>query len=111
MLIHLVKTGLKMLSSSKYVLAVLLAFVVCLLSATPASSEETPGSSDSTEIIKVDDGSGIIPKPGSGTSPSSPTDRGGALQLGLLGLLILFPVVAIVSIRRQAKRNKVSDKT
>lgn len=100
-----------MLSSSKYVLAVLLAFVVCLLSATPASSEETPGSSDSTEIIKVDDGSGIIPKPGSGTPPSRPTDRGGALQLGLLGLLILFPVVAIVSIRRQAKRNKVSDKT
>jgi len=97
--------------SPKYVLAVSFALIASLVFATPAFSDETPSSSDGVEIIKVDDGSGIIPKPGSGAPPSSPTDRGGALQLGLLGLLILFPVVAIVSIRRQGKRNKLSEGT
>ena len=60
--------------------------------------------SEEVEIFQNDGGSGIIPKPGSGTPPSSATDRGGALQLTLLGLLLLFPIVAILSVRRQGKK-------
>ena len=82
--------------------------IVFIVFATPCFSDETQEPPSSVEIIKVDDGSGIIPKPGSGSAPSSPTDRGGALQLDLLGLLVLFPVIAIASVRRQARRNRSS---
>ena len=82
--------------------------IVFIVFATPCFSDETQEPPSSVEIIKVDDGSGIIPKPGSGSAPSSPTDRGGALQLALLGLLVLFPVIAIASVRRQARRNRSS---
>ena len=92
----------------KFLSVLLVALVASLIFATPSFSDEKQDSSPDVEIIKVDDGSGIIPKPGSGSAPSSPTDRGGALQLGLLGLLILFPAVAILSVRRQAKRNRRS---
>ena len=94
-----------------YATALFLAFLLSCAFATPASSEEEPDTSKGVEIIKVDDGSGIIPKPGSGVAPESPTDRGGALQLGLLGLLLLFPVVAITSVRRQARKKKLPAKT
>ena len=94
-----------------YVIALFLPLLLSCVLATPAASEEEPDTSKSVEIIKVDDGSGIIPKPGSGVAPESPTDRGGALQLGLLGLLLLFPVVAITSVRRQARKKKMPAKT
>ncbi|MBG02031.1 MAG: hypothetical protein CL470_07155 [Acidimicrobiaceae bacterium] len=93
-----------------YVMALFLTLLLSCVLATPAASEEQPNTSKGVEIIKVDDGSGIIPKPGSGVAPESPTDRGGALQLGLLGLLLLFPVVAIMSVRRQARKNKLPAK-
>ena len=76
--------------------------------AAPSFSDQQQEPSSSVEIIKVDDGSGIIPKPGSGSAPSSATDRGGALQLTLLGLLVLFPIIAISCVRRQARRNRSS---
>ena len=82
--------------------------IVFIVFATPCFSDETQEPPSSVDIIKVDDGSVIIPKPGSGSAPSSPTDRGGALQLALLGLLVLFPVIAIASVRRQARRNRSS---
>ena len=82
--------------------------IVFIVFATPSFSDEQQEPSSSVEIIKVDDGSGIIPKPGSGSAPSSPTDRGGALQLAILGLLVLFPIIAIASVRRQARRNRSS---
>ena len=91
---------------SKHLYAISLIFVVSLIWSLPASGEEEQEPTKGNDVIRVDDGSGIIPKPGSGSAPSSPTDRGGAFQLGLLVLLLLFPVVAIVSIRRQAKKKK-----
>mgnify|MGYP004035485079 FL=1 len=60
--------------------------------------------SDGVKVFQSDEGNSIIPKPGSGTPPSSATDRGGALQLTLLGLLVLFPIIAIVSVRRQSRK-------
>jgi len=69
-----------------------------------ASAEEN-NDSDGVKVFQSDDANSIIPKPGSGTPPASATDRGGALQLTLLGLLVLFPIVAIFSIRRQGRKS------
>ena len=60
---------------------------------------------DGVKVYQYDEGNSIIPKPGSGVAPESITDRGGALQITLLGLLILFPIVAILSVRRQGRKN------
>lgn len=57
--------------------------------------------------VQVDEGDGplpgIIPKPNSGSAPTDAADRGGALQLALLGLIVLFFAIAVVSIRRQVR--------
>ena len=73
-----------------------------------ASSEIAYAQDDNGDGVKVyqyDEGNSIIPKPGSGVAPESITDRGGALQITLLGLLVLFPIVAIVGVRRQGRKN------
>ena len=102
------KQNPKMHRSFKFLSTAIIICIAFIVSATPSFSDEPQEPSSSVEIIKVDDGSGIIPKPGSGSAPSSPTDRGGALQLALLGLLVLFPVIAIASVRRQARRKRSS---
>lgn len=86
---------------------VLLALLV-LLVLHCASSETAYAQDDNGDGVKVyqyDEGNSIIPKPGSGVAPESITDRGGALQITLLGLLVLFPIVAILSVRRQGRKN------
>ena len=86
---------------------VLLALLV-LLVLHCASSETAYAQDDNGDGVKVyqyDEGNSIIPKPGSGVAPESITDRGGALQITLLGLLVLFPIVAILSVRRQVRKN------
>ncbi len=90
----------------KFMIIVVLTSAVLLtcVGTEPSAIAEDVNESDGVTVYQPDDGTGIIPKPGSGKSPSSITDRGGALQLTLLGLLILFPVVAIISVRRQGKR-------
>ena len=73
-----------------------------------ASSEIAYAQDDNEDGVKVyqyDEGNSIIPKTGSGVTPESITDRGGALQITLLGLLVLFPIVAILSVRRQGRKN------
>ena len=82
--------------------------ILALLSFHCASSEIAYAQDDNGDGVKVyqyDEGNSIIPKPGSGVAPESITDRGGALQITLLGLLVLFPIVAILSVRRQGRRN------
>ena len=56
------------------------------------------------DALFQDSGNNSIPRPNSGAAPESATDRGGAFQLGLLALIALFPIVAIVSVRRQGRR-------
>lgn len=46
----------------------------------------------------------IIPKPNSGTAPQDAGDRGGALQLTLLGLLVLFFAFAAWRVRLTVRR-------
>lgn len=47
---------------------------------------------------------GIIPKPNSGVAPDDAGDRGGALQLALLGLIVTFAAVAFFSVRRTSRK-------
>ncbi len=92
--------------SGAVIIAVFLGLCLQLfvLGNNPVLAEENNGS-DGVKVFQSDDGNSIIPKPGSGTPPSSATDRGGALQLTLLGLLILFPIIAILSVRRQGRKS------
>ena len=82
------------------VLLVLLVLLVlhCASSETAYAQDDN---GDGVKVYQYDEGNSIIPKPGSGVAPESITDRGGALQITLLGLLVLFPIVAILSVRRQ----------
>tara|TARA_B100000609_G_C17086178_1_gene366795 strand:+ start:152 stop:481 length:330 start_codon:yes stop_codon:yes gene_type:complete len=83
---------------------ILLAFLAfCCASSGNAYAQDDNG--DGVKVYQYDEGNSIIPKPGSGVAPESITDRGGALQITLLGLLVLFPIVAIVSVRRQGRKN------
>ncbi|MGI9624378.1 MAG: hypothetical protein ACR2PK_16210 [Acidimicrobiales bacterium] len=67
-----------------------------------AQTEESPGG---PQIEDVDQPvGGIIPLPNSGAEPADPGDRGGALQLALLGLLVAFAVIAVWSIRRSSRK-------
>ena len=86
------------------VLLVLLVLLVlhCASSETAYAQDDN---GDGVKVYQYDEGNSIIPKPGSGVAPESITDRGGALQITLLGLLVLFPIVAILSVRRQGRRN------
>ena len=82
--------------------------LLALLVLQCASSETAYAQDDNGDGVKVyqyDEGNSIIPKPGSGVAPESITDRGGALQITLLGLLVLFPIVAILSVRKQGRKN------
>ncbi|MEM7288666.1 MAG: hypothetical protein AAF480_20150 [Actinomycetota bacterium] len=47
---------------------------------------------------------GIIVQPNSGVAPDDPGDRGGALQLTLLALILGFVGVAFYSIRRSSRK-------
>ena len=86
------------------VAGVLLAFLAFHCSSSGiAHAQDDNG--DGVKVYQYDEGNSIIPKPGSGVAPESITDRGGALQITLLGLLVLFPIVAIVSVRRQSRKN------
>ena len=86
------------------VAGILLAFLAfCCTSSGIAHAQDDNG--DGVKVYQYDEGNSIIPKPGSGVAPESITDRGGALQITLLGLLVLFPIVAIVSVRRQGRKN------
>tara|TARA_Y100000996_G_C22316043_1_gene558261 strand:+ start:43 stop:372 length:330 start_codon:yes stop_codon:yes gene_type:complete len=86
------------------VVGILIAFLA-LNCASIGIAHAQDDNGDGVKVYQYDEGNSIIPKPGSGIAPESITDRGGALQITLLGLLVLFPIVAIVSVRRQGRKN------
>ena len=47
---------------------------------------------------------GIIIQPNSGVAPDDPGDRGGALQLTLLALIVGFAGIAFFSVRRSSRK-------
>jgi hypothetical protein len=79
------------------VLAVaLVAITVLLIEPGPALAQDTP----STGVPAPD----IVPEPNSGHEPTEAGDRGGALQLLLLGLVVVAVGGAVVHLSRQSRR-------
>lgn len=81
-------------------LAVLLAFGLSL-AAVGAQQAPSLGQEDPTTAVPAPD---IVPAPNSGSAPTDAGDRGGALQLGLLGLIVLAVGGAALHLTWQARR-------
>lgn len=82
-------------------LAVLTAATVGGLAPGAAAQEPTP----TTEQVEPEVPTGeIIPRPNSGTPPEEPGDRGGALQIGILLLVLLAIAGAVLGLVRQSRR-------
>ncbi|MFZ6002863.1 MAG: hypothetical protein ACOYXM_02920 [Actinomycetota bacterium] len=79
-----------------FVLALGLSVVVVVGQQAPLLGQEAP-----TTAVPAPD---IVPKPNSGSAPAEAGDRGGALQLAVLGLVILAIGGSAVHLTRQARR-------
>jgi hypothetical protein len=82
----------------RLVLAGLLALA---LTAPPASP---PGQGTTTTSLPQVPTQDIVPQPNSGTAPHEAGDRGGALQLTVLGLMVIAVGGAVVMVVRQSRR-------
>jgi uncharacterized protein HemX len=76
--------------------------VVALTLAGPIARAQEPPSTPTT-LVEVPSRD-IIPKPGSGASPDDAGDRGGALQITVLVLVVLAIGAAVVLVVRQSRR-------
>ena len=75
-------------------LAAIVVGSLLVLAAGPASAQDKPD-------VPVQH---IIPRPNSGTKPVDSGDRGGALQLGLLGLTVVVLVGGTLHVIRQSHK-------
>ena len=78
--------------------AALAVAAVLLLAAAPAWSQDAPVTTGDPPRIE------IIPRPNSGHAPEDAGDRGGALQLLLLGLLVVAVGGGVWHLTRQVRR-------
>lgn len=83
-------------------LVLLLPLLVSLCLAAPAAAQDQPSSSQ----VPTQE---IVPKPNSGTAPEEAGDRGGALQLGLLALVVGAVGLAVANLVRQSRRARARD--
>jgi len=78
--------------------------------ATPAVSAQVITQNDLTSTTEIDNGQGgdlgILPRPNSGHSPKSSSDRGGWEQYLVMGSIVLALGVIVLLIRRESKRSK-----
>lgn len=82
----------------------MLALVLALgLSAAAVGAQQAPslGQEAPPTAVRAPD---IVPKPNSGSAPTEAGDRGGALQLAVLGLLVVAVGGAALHLTRQARR-------
>lgn len=70
---------------------------------TPAVAQDAPPPSSATTIV-VRPAPDIVPRPNSGAPPAEAGDRGGALQLGLLALVVLVIGGTAANLVRQSRR-------
>lgn len=85
----------------------LLALALLLGSLVAAAPNAVAQESDEGPVVVTEadqPAGGIIIRPNSGVAPDDPGDRGGALQLTLLGLIVGFVGVAFFSIRRSSRK-------
>jgi hypothetical protein len=80
-----------------------LAVAVCVLClASPAVAQDTdPTTTSSLPVLAPPE---MIPRPNSGTPPHEAGDRGGALQLGLLALVVVAIGGGVLVLVRQSRR-------
>ena len=87
-----------MRSGSRLVLGLVLGLTVLL--APAAGAQDGPTTLPPPELPVPH----IIPEPNSGHAPDDAGDRGGALQLAVLGVVVLGLAGGVVHVVRQAKR-------
>ncbi len=83
-------------------LVLLLPLLVSLCLAAPAAAQDQPSSSQ----VPTQE---IVPKPNSGAAPDDAGDRGGALQLALLALVVAGVGLAVGHLVRQSRRARAED--
>ena len=86
-------------------LVAFLLIVVAFTAGAPAAPAGAGDDPDRTTTTAFDDGDQrIIPRPNSGHDPEDAGDRGGALQLALLGLIVVGVGVIGVKVFRQTRQ-------
>ena len=71
------------------------------LTAAPACAQEPGTTTTSLPQVPTQD---IVPQPNSGTAPHEAGDRGGALQLAVLGLVVVAVGGVVAMVVRQSRR-------
>lgn len=77
-------------------LIVVLVLVLASSAASPAAAQENPKPEAPTQDI--------VPRPNSGEAPEDAGDRGGALQLLVVGLIVVAVSGAVAHLVRQSHR-------
>jgi hypothetical protein len=78
---------------------------VAVLAPAPAAGVSVGEAPPSTTLPLVEsEGDGIIPRPNSGNPPAEAGDRGGSLQLALLGLILVVIATVVGVVVRQSRR-------
>jgi len=93
-------------------LAVLLALVLAAAVAVGADAgPATAQTGPSTTLEEIRDGNlgRIIPRPNSGAEPESPSDRGGWLQLSVLGVMVVGVGVIGGLVVRESRKAKADN--
>jgi hypothetical protein len=81
----------------------------------PSLSAQAQTATTTTTVAMADDSQAgqtksVIPKPNSGSAPQQAGDRGGALQLGLFGVLVLaLAFIGAVIIRSTMRNSRFRD--
>ena len=79
----------------------LVALATLVLTAPPASAQEPGTTTTSLPQVPTQE---IVPQPNSGTDPDEAGDRGGALQVTVLVLVVVAVGGAVVMVVRQSRR-------
>jgi uncharacterized protein HemX len=82
--------------------------LVLALSAAPAVAQEPVSGTTTTTLAGVP-APDIIPQPNTDSAPTEAGDRGGALQLALLGLVVVAIGGAAFVIVRQSRRARADE--
>ena len=96
------------MSAARAALAGLVAAAALLVALLPPAAAQGPSTTTTVPVVE-DPGEGIVPEPDSGEPPTEAGDRGGALQLALLGLVVVVLVAGVVLLVRQSRRARAPD--
>ena len=78
------------------------------LSAAPAAAQD-PGTGTTTTTVAGLPAPDIIPAPNTDSAPTEAGDRGGSLQLAVLGLVVVAIAGAVIVLVRQSRRARAGE--